>query len=353
MKRGESGLSFVLGIDKPQGMSSHDVVSRCRRILGERRIGHAGTLDPLASGVLIVCVGSAARLDKYLTGHDKSYVVDIAFGATTTTDDAEGEVLCSAQPPEVLLNADFAHIHLNAFVGKTKQYPPLYSAIKVGGKKACDEARKGNKLELAARDIEIYSADLLSITDMRETSTPYIVWTVSLHVSKGTYVRSFARDLGVVVDCPAHVLHLRRTKSAQLSVQDCTTLEELQLIAEAGKESLQTAQTAACFPALDPVELLGFRFAFVNEEQAARVKNGAVLALSELELFCSYDASVEGGCDCCSGFARQSELVPYDGEYLCVVSGHQVLAVYCYVEQKGVFKPDCVLSPAIYRGEIR
>ena len=125
MKRGESGLSLVVGVDKPCGMSSHDVVSRCRRIFGEKRVGHAGTLDPQASGVLIVCVGPATRLDKYLVGHDKTYLVDVAFGAATETDDREGAVIEQADVPAVVFDRVFAASYVKTLSGKIMQVPPL------------------------------------------------------------------------------------------------------------------------------------------------------------------------------------------------------------------------------------
>ena len=130
-KRGSSGLSLLLAIDKPKGMTSHDVVNRVRRVFGEKRVGHMGTLDPLASGVLCVAVGPATRLDAFMSGHNKTYVMDIAFGCATTTDDAEGEVISRGEAPSDLLNEQIAREVVASLVGKGKQLPPVYSAVKV------------------------------------------------------------------------------------------------------------------------------------------------------------------------------------------------------------------------------
>ena len=173
MKRGQSGISCLVGVDKPRGMSSHDVVNACRRIFGERRVGHTGTLDPLATGALCICVGPATRLDAYMTNHDKTYDVRIAFGVATDTDDAEGEPIRTAPVPERVCDRAFAQEHVAGLVGKHKQLPPAYSAIKRGGVKAYEAARAGNVVQLEPRDIEIYEATLLGLeTDHRPSVHP-------------------------------------------------------------------------------------------------------------------------------------------------------------------------------------
>ena len=223
MKRGTTDLCLVLAVDKPSGMTSHDVVSRARRIFGEKRIGHTGTLDPLASGVLPLCVGPATRLDQFLTGHDKSYVVSVVFGAATDTDDCDGEVIRTGVVPDEVFDPFFASVFVGGLVGKSKQLPPVYSAIKVGGTKACDAARKGRVIDLAPRDIEVYSAELLGIggADGAEPAR----WDIAFKVSKGTYIRALARDIGHSLGCPAHVGALRRTAAGAIGIADCVTLE--------------------------------------------------------------------------------------------------------------------------------
>ena len=149
MRRGQSEACLVVGVDKPEGMTSHDVVNACRRIFGERRVGHTGTLDPLATGALVVCVGPATRLDAYMVGHDKTYDVRISFGVATDTDDRTGEVLRTAEIPADVCDPDFAASVLLGFLGKQKQMPPAYSAIKKGGVKACDAARSLDGVSVA------------------------------------------------------------------------------------------------------------------------------------------------------------------------------------------------------------
>lgn len=203
MKRGDSGMCLVVGVDKPEGKSSHDVVNACRRIFGERRVGHTGTLDPLATGALVVCVGPATRLDAYMVGHDKTYDVRISFGAATDTDDKLGEVIRTLDVPAQVCDPEFAQVILSGFVGKQKQMPPAYSAIKKGGVKACDAARKGNVIALEPRDIEVYSAELLDLE--RDPRADSIWWDVRFSVSKGTYIRALARDVGAACETCAHV----------------------------------------------------------------------------------------------------------------------------------------------------
>ena len=208
MKRGSSGLSLIVGVDKPEGMSSHDVVNRCRRIFGERRVGHTGTLDPLATGVLPICIGPATRLDQFMTSHDKRYRVRIGFGYETTTDDKLGEMTTSAAVPAYLFDEKFARERVAMLVRQHTQVPPQYSAIKVDGKKAYEVARSGGTIELEPRIIEVYEAELI---DMREGEDGLsLQWTVDVSVSKGTYIRSLVRDLGREVMCPAHVTALCR-----------------------------------------------------------------------------------------------------------------------------------------------
>ncbi len=223
VKRGLSGLSLVVGVNKPAGMSSHDVVNRCRSIFGERRVGHTGTLDPMATGVLPICVGPATRLGAYLTGHDKRYRVSIAFGAGTDTDDAAGTVVRTGEVPDRVLDPEFAAAFVASLVGRRKQMPPAYSAIKVNGKKSYEAARAGNIIDLAPRDIEVYDARLLGVHEGDGEELPS--WDVSFEVSKGTYIRSLARDAGVALGCPAHVAALERTELGLLTLEECVSLE--------------------------------------------------------------------------------------------------------------------------------
>ncbi len=239
-KRGPSDLNLLLAVDKPVGITSHDVVSRARRALHERRVGHAGTLDPLASGVMVLGVGQATRLLGKITLDTKSYLADIAFGAETNTDDAEGEVTKRVAPVSELLDTTFAAGVLADFVGKQMQVPPAFSAISVNGVRSYKRAREGESFELPARPVEIASAQLIAISGGVEAP----VWTVAFTVSKGTYIRSLARDIGRACDSAAHISALRRTASGSIALGRCLAVD--------GLDAVQ-ARAAA----LDPLEVLG------------------------------------------------------------------------------------------------
>lgn len=243
MRRGESGISLLLGIDKPEGLTSHDVVARVRRALGERRVGHAGTLDPAAAGVLVVGVGSATRLLGLATQERKRYLARISFGSETTTDDAEGEVVERAPVPAELGEEAVARAALSALVGELDQVPPAFSAVHVDGRRAYDLARQGEGVELAARRVRVFSADLVAV----EAGTAGTLWTCVLDVSKGTYVRSIARDLGRSLGTRAHLDALRRLSAGAVGLSDCVSLERL---SELGPARVREA-------ALDPVAVLG------------------------------------------------------------------------------------------------
>ena len=221
-RRGATALAGVLLVDKPAGWSSHDVIARLRRLTGEGRIGHAGTLDPAATGLLVVLFGPATRLSESLHAQNKRYEATIRFGAQTSTDDAEGEVVASSAAPTALFDPAYAQAVLDRFCGTQQQQPPQYSALKAGGRKACDEARKGRVLELAAREIEVFKAHLTSCD--AETQT----WTVDFEVSKGTYIRALARDIGLCAGTHAHLSALRRTRSGMLRIEDAHTFAEIE-----------------------------------------------------------------------------------------------------------------------------
>lgn len=331
-KRSTTDLSLIVGIDKPAGMSSHDVVNRVRRIFGERRCGHMGTLDPDATGALAVCVGPATRLNALLTSHDKVYEFTIAFGSATDTDDAQGAVIEQAPVPERLSDEGFAREYLAGLVGPCKQMPPAYSAIKVNGKKSYEAARKGDSVELTPRDIEIYSTRLLGI----ETQDDVLSWRVEAHVSAGTYVRSIARDTGRDLGTCAHVGELRRIQAGHLMVQNCVSLEQLE---------------ADPFGSLiDPVKLLGLRFVFLNEKQSADVSVGRFLPVKGLRLFC-YELSAARGLDydsCTSGVIESFEPLG-DGESVCLIADNKVAAIYQFDQKRRVLKSRCGFANGVAR----
>jgi tRNA pseudouridine55 synthase len=209
-------FSGLIVIDKPVGPTSHDVVSRVRRLAGLRRVGHAGTLDPLASGVLLVCVGRTTRLVEYLVGLDKVYETTIRLGQTTTTYDAEGEV--TAERPVSLSEAEIVAA-LDGFRGIIRQRVPPYSAVKQGGQPLYKRARRGEALELPQREVTIHALELLA----------YEPPLLSLRVacSSGTYIRSLAHDLGEALGCGGHVTALRRTAVGRFTLAEAEALDAL------------------------------------------------------------------------------------------------------------------------------
>jgi len=217
-RRSDSGLDGILLVDKPAGWTSHDVVARARRLTGQRRIGHTGTLDPMATGLLVLCLGRATRLVEFLTGHTKRYTGVIRLGRTTTTDDAEGETLAEAPVPE--LGPVELEAALGRFRGVISQLPPSYSALKIGGKRAYALARRGETPAIAPRRVRIdeLSGTLLGTGDVG----------IDVTCSAGTYVRSLARDLGAVLGCGAHLSALRRESAGPFLVARACTLGDLE-----------------------------------------------------------------------------------------------------------------------------
>lgn len=270
MKRGQSGLNLLLGIRKPEGMTSHDAVNAIRRSLGERRVGHAGTLDPAASGLLVVGVGQGTRLMGMLTMDEKSYEARISFGSETETDDAEGRTVRTAPVPPEISDKPFAEKALAGIIGIHEQVPPAYSAISVNGERAYALARAGKDVELAPRTIEISAAQLLAVRN----EDAEVLWDCAFTVSKGTYIRSIARDLGRSLGTAAHLSALCRTSSGALTLARAVTLDE---VAEAGAARIERL-------ALDPVRALGLPVRHVAQEELASLLQGKTLDSEGLAL---------------------------------------------------------------------
>jgi tRNA pseudouridine55 synthase len=214
--------SGLIVVDKPQGWTSHDVVGRMRRLLGTRKVGHGGTLDPMATGVLVIACGKATRLLQYISAHDKGYEATIRLGQSTITDDAEGEVLTEVSAASVSDEAILAGIA--ALTGDILQRPSSVSAIKVAGERAYARVRAGEDVELAARPVTVARFELL---DARR-SGDVIDLDVAVDVSSGTYVRALARDLGAGLGVGGHLTALRRTRVGEVTLADAATLEELE-----------------------------------------------------------------------------------------------------------------------------
>lgn len=209
----------VLVVDKPRGPTSHDVVARVRRTLKTREVGHAGTLDPMATGVLVVAVGEATKLVPWLTAHDKAYETTLKLGVATSTLDAEGEVV-EEQPVD---DATFARLD-EAIAGeraRTEQVPPAVSAIKIDGVAAHARVRRGEVVELAPRTVAVRALEVVAIRrDAREID-------LRVHTAKGYYVRSLARDLAARLGTVAHLVALRRTQSGPFTLDDAVPLDEI------------------------------------------------------------------------------------------------------------------------------
>lgn len=206
-----------LNINKPLGLTSHDVVARVRRGLKIKKVGHAGTLDPLATGVLVLCLGAATRLSEYVMHTTKQYRAQIHLGVETTTYDAEGEI--TAQHDTSHLTRGDVERALAQFVGQIEQFPPMYSAIKQGGRKLYELARAGEVVERQPRSVEIMALDIL------DWSPPQV--TVDVTCSAGTYIRSLAHDLGEVLGVGAHLSGLVRTASGSFNLEDSADLDVL------------------------------------------------------------------------------------------------------------------------------
>ncbi len=269
-------MNGLLIIDKPQGMTSHDVVAQARRLLREKRIGHAGTLDPMATGVLALCVGYATRLSEYLLGEDKAYEGVIKLGEQTNTDDAEGEVI-STRPVPAIGEDDLRRLKA-LFSGEIAQVPPRFSAIQKSGQRAYALARKGETVELEARTVTIHSIHLVIYDDGRLTTDdrddvhrPSSI-VIRVRCSAGTYIRSLARDIGVALGCGGHLSALRRTQAGAFTLHDAITLEQLEQAAKEGRAEallLPMERAVAGWPAVQ-----------LDDEQTRKLLNGQKLTLT-------------------------------------------------------------------------
>ena len=284
----KNAISGALVVDKPVGMTSHDVVQAIRNGTGLRRAGHTGTLDPRASGVLVILVGPAVRLSEYVSASDKRYQAIIRLGGTTDTFDAEGQFTPSKDPLNVT-EAEFEEA-LKTFVGEIEQVPPAYSAVKVGGRKAYEMARKGEEVELEPRKIMVHHLEVL------EWTPPEVV--IDVHCSSGTYVRSLANDLGQKLGCGAYLVGLRRTKSGRFTLRDATPLRKLQEAFNAGnwyQYLIPAAEALGDWPSIElsPDEVEGVRHGHrvkakeadtVNEKVRGVSTQGELVALMELTI---------------------------------------------------------------------
>ncbi len=259
-------MNGIIVIDKPFGKTSHDMVYFVRKLTGIKKVGHTGTLDPAATGVLPVCIGNATKVCDMLTNADKAYRVSFVLGMTTDTQDAEGEIL-TEQPVRVSKEEIVGAVM--SFVGEISQVPPMYSAVKVGGKKLYVLARAGVEIERKERRVTIKNIEIEDI-DMSE----HIV-TMTVECSKGTYIRTLCEDIGLKLGCGAYVNTLRRIKSGVFEIGDAKTLDELFAKKDAGELDGCLISTEKLFMDYPEVRVSGKR--------AEMVKNGVSINFDGLE----------------------------------------------------------------------
>ena len=254
-------MNGIILIDKPQGWTSHDVVGKLRGILHERRIGHSGTLDPLATGLLVVFIGRATRAVEFAEADRKEYIARLRLGMSTDTQDITGRIISKEtdipDEPEV-------RIAIERFRGELEQIPPMYSAVKIGGKKLYELARKGESIERKPRHITIFGLEITGRSD-----NDYILDVVC---SKGTYIRTLCHDIGAALGCGGCMSSLRRTKSGVFSVDNAYTIAEIQEAADRREEE----------KLLLPIDTLfaGYTKLSVDADSEKKLKNGCIINTS-------------------------------------------------------------------------
>ncbi len=239
-------LSGVLLIDKSAGVTSHDVVGRVRRLYHTRRVGHTGTLDPMATGVLVVLIGRAAKAAEYLAVHDKTYEATLRLGITTDTEDTTGTVLTTTP---VTASVDEVIAAAQSFIGPYLQTPPMYSALKVNGQKLVDLARRGIEVERKAREVTIRALDCTPLENGD--------YTLRVSCSSGTYIRTLCADIGAKLGCGGAMASLRRVETGGFTLADCTTTDALEGMDDAARAAC-LVPTEALFASLPEIRLPAF-----------------------------------------------------------------------------------------------
>ena len=214
-------MNGIIIINKPKGCTSHDIVCKVKKVFN-KKIGHTGTLDPMAEGVLPILVGKGTLLSKYLINHDKKYIVNLKLGMKTDTADSEGKVIEEKEINQKLLNIENINRILKSFIGKQQQIPPIYSAIKVNGKKLYEYARKGQEVKLKPREIEIYDINLISYSQ-KDKEIKFEVFC-----GKGTYIRSLCEDIATKFETVGYMKELKRIQVGNFKIEDSITIEELE-----------------------------------------------------------------------------------------------------------------------------
>ncbi|PLS16720.1 tRNA pseudouridine(55) synthase TruB [Bacillus sp. M6-12] len=259
-------MEGILPLFKPKGMTSHDCVFKLRKLLKTKKVGHTGTLDPDVTGVLPICIGRATKIAEYITDAGKEYEGEVTLGSATATEDASGEIVAEKKVDSPLSRNMILNV-LKSLTGEIEQTPPMFSAVKVNGKKLYEYARAGIEIERPSRIVSIYELELLDERERFEGESISFRFRVSC--SKGTYIRTLAVMIGEKLGYPAHMSDLVRTRSASFALKDCLSFEHIESSAEAGEAG----------KLLYPLEsgLLHLPKYLISDTVAEKVKNGAVL----------------------------------------------------------------------------
>ncbi|WP_042456415.1 tRNA pseudouridine(55) synthase TruB [Neobacillus dielmonensis] len=269
-------MEGILPLFKPAGLTSHDCVFKLRKILRMKKIGHTGTLDPDVTGVLPICIGKATKVAEYITDAGKAYEGEVTIGFSTTTEDASGEIVEKKQVDRTITREEILNV-LKSLTGEIEQTPPMYSAVKVGGVRLYEYARKGIQVERPTRRVTIYSNELLD--DRTEFTGEIIQFKFRVNCSKGTYIRTLAVMIGEALGFPAHMSSLIRIRSASFTLNDCLTFEQIENLMEEGilSDYLRPLEMALSYlPKM-----------MINDTVAEKVKNGALLKIPDHLLNCN------------------------------------------------------------------
>lgn len=299
-------LNGVIIINKEKGFTSHDVVAKLRGILRQKKIGHTGTLDPEAEGVLPVCLGNATKLCDILTDKKKEYVAGLLLGVRTDTQDMTGTVL---QEMPCTAGEEAVREAIASFLGKSLQVPPMYSALKVNGKKLYELAREGKEVERAARPVEIFELEILSV------ELPEVTFRVLC--SKGTYIRTLCADIGEKLGCGGCMKSLNRTRVENFYIKDALTLSQVEQLRDAGRIEEFVIPVDAIFSDLSKIT--------IRQDAAFLLENG----------------------NTCRAELLQEAVSPTDGErFLMYHSDGRFYGIYEYVKREQLFKPYKMFIPS-------
>lgn len=295
-------IDGIMNIYKEPGYTSFDVVAKMRGILKQKKIGHTGTLDPDAEGVLVLCLGNATKLCEMLTDKDKEYTATLQLGITTDTEDTSGTVL--SQSPVNVSESEVRETILS-FVGKQKQIPPMYSAIKKDGKKLYELAREGIVIEREPRDIEVFHIDIILI------DLPFVKFSVCC--SKGTYIRSLCRDIGEKLGCGGAMAHLLRNRVSQFSAEDALKLSDVEMMRDEGRISECVYPIPSLFPSYPIIQ--------IRSQAEKYLMNGNPLTLNS--------------------FVEMDTAKVFEGMRIFVCNQEQeIKGLYIYQDKKQMFVPD-------------